>query len=221
MCRDRGPGTNERVRALKERLWQLDAEVTHWYENYVTLYKATFRDLAGLELLLAGKDNPKLQVNLPDVLVRQGVSPLYSMTIYWTCCTILYDKIVQVYQSFPAGTPTEAALLEAPRLNVLKYSICLARSTKILSQPDAGLALNTLFSGTAVACVASAHSTRHMESKTEQEDMEELERCSQGLVGGGGSIWSQTWRMGMTQMKRRHDRVPSELGSRFWVGGNP
>jgi hypothetical protein len=172
MCQSQSSGIDERTRTLKERSWQLNAELTHWYDEYITLYKSTFADSAELKLLYAGKDNPTL---LPDVLIQQGIAPLYAMTIYWTCCTLLYDIMV--------------------------CCICLTRSTKMLLEPSAGLASSTMFSGTAVARVLCSYSTRGIQTKAESEDMQELERCLQDPVWTGGSMWSQTWKKVMKQVE--------------------
>jgi hypothetical protein len=221
MCRDQSPETDERARMLKERLWQLHAELMRWYEEYIALYKNTFADPEGLELLVASKDNPAQQTNLPDVLIRQGVAPLYAMTIYWTCCTVLYPKMLQIHEVFTSSTPAEAELLKAPRLNLLKYCICVARSTSILLEPGAGLASSTLFAGTAVACVISAYNSSDTETEAEHEDMEELERGLRDLVERKGSMWSQTWKAVMKKIEMRHNQSLTRRGEssrRFWAG---
>jgi hypothetical protein len=212
--------TDERARRLKARLWELEAQLMTWYEEFILLYQSSFADPMGVDLLVAGRDNPAMQTRLPEVLIQHGIAPLYAMTMFWTCCTVIYDKMLQTDERCPPG-PKETLLPEALRLDLLKYCICLSRSTRLLSEPDAGLASNTLFAGAAVACVISAYVATGRETETEQEDMAELEMGLQDVMGRSNSMWTQTWAAGMNHMTCRHDpwsARASESTRRFWAG---
>jgi hypothetical protein len=222
MCGDSVPETKERGRKLKERLWKLHTELLLWYDNFILLYGSTFVDHEGFELLIAGQGNPARQVDLPGVLAQHGVAPLYAMTMFWTGCAVVYEKTIQVEESFP-GTSTRAPLSETSRLDLLKYCICLSRSTRLLQEPGAGLASSTLFTGTAVACVISNYVTNNKETETEgvREDMAELERGLEDIMARADSMWSQTWTACMDHMKRRHEQPfvrSGESTPRFWAG---
>jgi hypothetical protein len=215
------PETDERASRVRARLWELEAELTVWYEEYISLYRSHFpADPVGMELLVAGRHNPVIQTRLPEHLIQHGVAPLYAMTMFWACCTIVYDKMLQLDESFPPG-PQEGLLPEASKLDLLKYCICLSRSTRLLSEPDAGLASNTLFAGAAVACVISGYIATRRETEAEREDMTELQIGLQDVMDRSNSMWTQTWAAGMNHMTWRHDpwwARASESTRRFWAG---
>jgi len=221
MCQDFVPETEERARRLKERLWQMEDELTLWYENFIRLYDISFADPEGLELLIAGRGDPARQVDLPEVLIQQGVAPLYAMTMFWTCCAVIYEKMLQMHETFPPSKPKETPLPETSRLSLLKYCICLSRSTRLLSEPGAGLSSSTLFAGAAVACILAGYLGTKRETEAEREDMIELKRGSETLIGRNHSMWTQTWSAGMNHMKWEHDPWMarcSESTPRFWAG---
>lgn len=199
----RYPETHDRVQRLKEKFWELEKELSIWYDEYVSFFETVLQP-DEFQLLREGKDNPAKQVAIPDMLIKYGLAALYAMTIYWTASTILHSKLDLTYAELPPSTPTEAVHLQTPSFDIIKACICIARSSKFFLEPNVSLA-TTLSISHASACgarVLTAHRTGI--SEVQDAEMEELGRLMQEARSAGGFAWTAEWKKGMDRMEVKY-----------------
>lgn len=199
------PGLRERAKRLKERLWKLETELDQWYDGY-TVFLEPLLQAEEIERLRTGKDNPAEQLEIPDILVRHGLTTLYAMTIYWTCCTMLYSKLDLVYAKFPPETSSEESRLQSPHFDIIKTATCLTRSTKFYLDPRVGIA-TTLSIAHATTCVARVLAAGDPKSAALVRDIEELKEAGREARSGSGYIWMEAWKRGMDQQRMSHGNM--------------
>ncbi|KAF2001727.1 hypothetical protein P154DRAFT_619097 [Amniculicola lignicola CBS 123094] len=177
---------------LKERCWDLDRQLKSWYRDYITCVSGLL-PREHVEYMLDGIAAAP-QVDLPSILSNCGLAHLYSMSLYWGACILLYGMMQILYHKFQENPSIRTEILSSPRMDLRKYSLCIANTVKYFLNPRAGLAaaLGITFS---VSCISQSIPGANLVSPVACHDSEwkEIAALIEGIHSTAGCAWTNSF----------------------------
>lgn len=121
---------------LREKCWSLDAQLQQWLGG-TTL---CFNSFLGPEQAIDFSIDTDSTEDLPSRLIRHGLAPLFTMTLYWSACLTLYGSMQEIFTMFPPERSSETETLYSQRMDPTYYCVNIARSVPYFLHEATGLA---------------------------------------------------------------------------------
>ncbi|KAF2114531.1 hypothetical protein BDV96DRAFT_100562 [Lophiotrema nucula] len=183
--------SKRRAEKLKDRCWLLDAQLQGWYRSQAIAVKGYIdpAHFAYISLSVGGAP-PE---DLSDILAHYGLGTLYGMTLYWPACLILYGLMPALHRLFQSSTEDEVDFSTISRMDLVKYTRCIARSVKHFFQPGTGLS-EVMAVAFPISCICqSVYSTDLSSPDTTVSDViHEILKSLDGVDQTAANMWMKT-----------------------------